>query len=143
MILIPDDLAAAERQWREDAEAQLAAVEHYLREAATAQFESDPPTSYQLAHRRAFEGMRDWLKARLSGKTEYLTNDMRKHLHAAAEMSWRSLKSQVARWRFGELTGREALHADCVRELRVAGPGYGYEWRKRLLDRYDAVTAAS
>jgi hypothetical protein len=138
MILILDDLATAERLWRDDAQAELAAVEHYLAETP---FEDDPPTPYQAEQRRTFEGMRDWLEQRLSGQVDYLTNDMRRRLHDASTGPWRSVKAQVERWTFGELTGREALHADCIRELRFAGPGYGYEWRRRLLARYDAVTA--
>ena len=141
MILIPDDLAAAERLWREDAQAQLAAVEHYLSEGA-ALFEHDTPTPYQMANRRAFEGLRTWLMERLSGVPEYLTNnDMRRELHDARDLPTRSVRARVKHWTFGELTGRAALHADCVREMRFAGPGYGYQWRKRLLERYDAAMA--
>jgi hypothetical protein len=139
LILSPDDLNTAEGLWRHDAEAQLAALEDYLDEADEL-FESDL-TPHQQAARSALERNRDYLRAQLDGEMPAAAREpLQEELEEIDAMPPRSLTARVRKWRFNELTGRPALVADVMRELRCGGPAdYGYLWRKRLLDRFDGI----
>jgi hypothetical protein len=134
----PLTLDDAEAKWREDAQASLAALKHYL-DGEFARLMEAVGIDANPAARQALETQRDHLEARLAGVPTELEPYLQAQLSQIDEQAVSEVRSEVDEWSFGELHGREALFADCLREMRIDGPRFGFQWRKRLLDRFDAV----
>jgi hypothetical protein len=115
--------------WRADAEQELTTWERLaeLTELPT------KPGMADVARRQA-----DRLRAMLAGEEldAYMTGYERADQRRVEEMPPARVRREVESWSFDELTGLQALIADALRDLRAAGPGYGFRWRRRLIDRY-------